>query len=76
MTEERQAYEKAVQADTKASIALSRIDEHEKVCAERYTGIYKKLDQILMHQWSMARGLIAVLLTVLGTLIAKVLGWI
>jgi len=69
------AYEKAIQSDARSMVALKRIDDHEKVCGERYIGIDKKLDMILGRMWSTAIGIIGLLLTSLGFVLAKLLGW-
>lgn len=79
--------EDAVIALERASQALDRIDKHEKVCSQRYSQIFstqaamnEKLDDIKstnFNQWLVvAGGVITLLLSVVGLLFSKVMGWI
>lgn len=68
------AYQKAMEADTKATVALTRIADHEMVCEKRYRGIDDKLDIILGRQWNMAKSLIVILLSIVGFFLARHFG--
>lgn len=80
------AGEDAIIGRLKAEEALSRIDRHEELCAERYEGIHtsqrelsKKLDEIKSSNFSqwlvVAGGVITILLSLVGLLFSKVMGW-
>jgi hypothetical protein len=56
-----------------ASEALKRIDRHEADCVEFRREIKIALERLANRWWSAALGLIGVLLTALGYLIARVL---
>ena len=69
----------AIIALERANQALDRIDRHERVCQERYELIYDKLDDIKstgFKQWIVvAGGVITLLLSSVGFLFGKVMGW-
>jgi len=77
----------SVRALERANNALSRIDSHEVLCAERYAqiaavqqAIHKKLDDFRttnFRQWLVvAGGIITILLSISGLLFTKIMGWI
>ncbi|MGD9538563.1 MAG: hypothetical protein AB7P52_11605 [Alphaproteobacteria bacterium] len=61
------------QALSDASEALKRIDRHEADCVEFRREIKVALERLANRWWSAALGLIAVLLTTLGYLLARTL---
>lgn len=77
------ALTKAQEADAKASLALSKQDDHEKVCAERYQGIRddsrelrgdikavaKSIAEMKSRDSRLALALIGLLLAVIGFLL-------
>ena len=77
------ALTKAQEADAKASLALSKWDDHEKICAERYQGIRddsreirgdvkavaKSIADMKSRETRLMLGLIGLLLAVIGFLI-------
>lgn len=70
-----EVHEKAIEANIKAGMALEKINEHTRECSERYAGIHAKLNLLVSRQWNFMVGLVTILLTVLGTVTTKALGW-
>jgi hypothetical protein len=58
--------ERAIRAESKADVALEKIDDHERVCAERYKGIYDDLKLLSQRMWHL---LIVALLGVIGVFV-------
>ena len=61
--------------ETRVAVVESRLDNHEKVCSERYEAIAESLKDLGSGQKQNMIGVIAILLTVLGYVFVNWAPW-
>lgn len=61
--------------ETRVAVVESRLDNHEKVCSERYEAIAEALKDLGSGQKQNMLGVIAILLTVLGYVLVAWAPW-
>lgn len=61
--------------ETRVAVIESRVDSHEKVCAERYEAIADNLKELGSSQKQTMLGVIGILLTVLGYVLMTWAPW-
>ena len=57
------------------AVTASRLDDHEKVCAERYAGIKDDFKDVFKDLNMIKYALIGLLLTMVGYLVANGVPW-
>lgn len=58
-----------------ATVAATRLDSHEKICAERYGDIKTSFDRVHTRLDKIMYGLIGLLLTMIGWLVINGVPW-
>jgi hypothetical protein len=61
--------------DEHPAVTASRLDDHEKICAERYAGIKDNFKDVFKDLNAIKYGLIGLLITMVGYLVVNGVPW-